>query len=96
VKRCAPTSRPKPEAEHGLRHVGSQRLHPLRSEDLEQRVEALHRDGAAINETRPDLDGALQRIARPDGRLGMQSVGVEHRQACQELGIEPVVLACLA
>ena len=49
-----------------------------------------------MNETRPDLDGSLQRIARPDGRLVRESVGVEHRQACQELGIEPVVLACLA
>ena len=75
--------------------VGADRVVPGRPEDLQQRVQPGQALAAAVGQGRVQLRRPLQRITRPQALLGIQAVGVQHRQPGQQLGVQPVGLGVL-
>jgi hypothetical protein len=83
------------ELERRLGHVRSQRRDPVRAEDLQQGVQALHAGRAAAYQAGSDLHGPLERIARPVGQFRVEAIRVQQRQASQQFRIQPVGLGVL-
>jgi hypothetical protein len=83
------------ELERCLGHVRSQGRHPVRAQDLQQGVKALHAGRAPMHQPRSELHGPLEWITGPVGGLWVEAIWVQQRQASQQLGVQPVGLGVL-
>jgi hypothetical protein len=78
-----------------VRQVRLEHTEPARSEDLEQRVETRQALTPPLREGLGEPRRPPERITEAESPLLVQAFGMEHRQASEHAGVDPVRLRVL-
>ena len=83
------------EPQSGQRHIRAERGNPRRSQDLQQRVEAGHRGGAAMHQAGADLDRPFEMVPRAERVLAVHPSGCRSGRRASTFESSRSVLVCL-